>query len=232
MNDVTYPWLVKARAFYALAPELSRITSTKRTMKLDEHGLRFFLSDLTERSGSKNLKGSTKTKRERRRTSTSTSTLVSLANCSSSVGICGWTWSTIAMDRTIDAPTGAWTMIYGHGWVTIEQAGMCTRRSRRALWRSQSACWSSLRPSVRSSRRLRESWEGSREIRMNCTRAMGIAVYRRDRSCEGAKLREIERAFVLEANQFSGKDARGACNRLCSRAFLPENRGKRATAAQ
>lgn len=93
----------------------------------------------------------------------------------------------IVMDHAIDAlaERKRWSTV---AWMTIEQAGMCTRRSRRALWRSQSACWSSLRPSVRSSRRLHQSWEGSGEIRMDRTRAMGIVDYWRDRGDEEGSL--------------------------------------------
>lgn len=110
-----------------------------------------------------------------------TRTLESLANCPLHELI------RIVMDHAIDAlaERERWSTV---AWMTIEQAGMCTRRSRRALWRSQSACWSSLRPSVRSSRRLQQCWEGSGEIRMDRTRAMGIVDYWRDRGDEEGSL--------------------------------------------
>lgn len=70
-------------------------------------------------------------------------------------------------------------MIYvsgpGDGERSREEAGMCTRRSRRALWRSQSGLLpllasSSPRPSARSSDRrdaLLERGEGGGKIRMD-----------------------------------------------------------------
>lgn len=82
-------------------------------------------------------------------------------------------------------------MIYlsGPGERSREEAGMCTRRSRRALWRSQSGCCSlgprRVRPPVRSSRRLLRARRGERENKNGRERIGGLFYWRRSRGREG-----------------------------------------------
>lgn len=86
-------------------------------------------------------------------------------------------------------------MIYvsgpGDGERSREEAGMCTRRSRRALWRSQSGLLPllasssprpSARPLVRSSRRLARARGGGRENKNGRERIGGLFYRGRGRS--------------------------------------------------